>query len=738
MGEFFTPGEPVLTPFDFKLDNFVSKMSSLPPPEVFVDHPAQRAVAKALMVQYRCDDPDLQQAGLELFDVQAAVILSKISYDDEGNLIYEGLTASQIEHGEYAEMCTSNARMRMRDYRRHNPYPGVPDEYDIVQRWKPGDGVIHFALVIKLISPRQPPGDAAARAYRTIRMHYVPKERFLSSSVDWYPDTGAAKAQTNSYGEMNEHSSVARSIFREMEKGVEQWKMDLVNLRERIDHEYRLNQIGFSVASDEGAGPDIDFGPVDLWSKFTPPELPEDVLPSLIEDFAILTGRQMGADPAGLAMAALCVCAATTSDEVKLKVKQHGDWYESPRLWVAVVGSPSTKKTPILSAASAPLAEIDRGMHATWTAKLTRFNATPPEDRKGKKPPLQNRLRIEDTTVEAAQQVLEGSINGIMVLQDELSGFFAAMNRYNGGGDQAFWLRSFNGGEYAYNRVGRGAGLIPNLSVSLLGGIQPEPMRKVAADAQDDGLLQRIIPIVLKPATLGQDLPMPPVGLKYRDLIFRLHRLTPPGWANNKALEFDEGAQRIRRQREARHLQLQSAETVSRKMASHFGKYDGLFARLCLTFHCIDHCSQECTEKLGAVISEAIAQRVANFMEGFLIPHAVAFYGGVLGLSDDHERLCVLANFILAHKLDKVTNRDVQRGDRAMRGLAEKDIRPLFEQLEALGWLGRAPNLRPSLPPIWVVNPLVHTKFAERAGKEAARRRESREAIKDLLAAKDR
>ena len=105
---------------------------------------------------------------------------------------------------------------------------------------------------------------------------------------------------------------------------------------------------------------------------------------------------------------------------------------------------------------------------------------------------------------------------------------------------------------------------------------------------------------------------------------------------------------------------------------------------------------------------------------------------------DDPERLAAEANFILAHKLDKVTNRDVQRGDRAMRGLAEKDIRPLFEQLEALGWLGRAPNLRPSLPPIWVVNPLVHTKFAERAGKEAARRRESREAIKDLLAAKDR
>ena len=80
-----------------------------------------------------------------------------------------------------------------------------------------------------------------------------------------------------------------------------------------------------------------------------------------------------------------------------------------------------------------------------------------------------------------------------------------------------------------------------------------------------------------------------------------------------------------------------------------------------------------------------------------------------------------------------ITSRDVQRGDRAMRGLTDKDTRPLFEQLEALGWLTRASNIRPSLPPIWQVNPMVHKLYAERAAKEAARRTEAKTALAEIF-----
>jgi hypothetical protein len=488
--------------------------------------------------------------------------------------------------------------------------------------------------------------------------------------------------------------------------------------------------------------------PVDLWGSFDPPELPQGLLPPVIEQFARANGDQMGADPAGLAVAALVTCAAAIPDAIKIKVKRHDDWHESARLWAALMGPPSAKKSPIISAATAPLCRLDVEMMRQWQKRVQEYDALAPDEKKGKQRPPQTRLRIEDATIEAAQQVLEGSPWGVLMLQDEMSGFFGAMDKYNGGkgasADRAFWLRSFNGGQFALNRVSRGAAIIDNLSVSMLGGIQPEPLRKIAGDAVDDGLLQRLFPIMLRNATMGRDEPMPPVNNRYRTLIESLRKLQPPGWMAQGVLEFDDGAQQVRRNLEAKHLELQSLETINRKLSSHIGKYDGLFARLCVIWHCVEHIENTMLcdtpdfegEALPATVKEATAERVAEFLHSFLLAHSIAFYSGVLGLSDDHDRLTSIAGHILAHKLETVTNRDVQRGDRTMRGLKEYEIRPLLEQLGALGWLDRIDPPRPSSPPHWQVNPKVQQKFAERGQREEHRRKEARQTIRALVEGK--
>lgn len=71
----------------------------------------------------------------------------------------------------------------------------------------------------------------------------------------------------------------------------------------------------------------------------------------------------------GIAAAALAVCAAAIPDGVRLQVKQHDpDWAESPHLWVALVGGPSTKKSPLMATASKPLREIDHGLARDYMA----------------------------------------------------------------------------------------------------------------------------------------------------------------------------------------------------------------------------------------------------------------------------------------------------------------------------------------------------------------------------------
>ena len=201
-------------------------------------------------------------------------------------------------------------------------------------------------------------------------------------------------------------------------------------------------------------------------------------------------------------------------------------------------------------------------------------------------------------------------------------------------------------------------------------------------------------------------------------------------------LRFDDGAQAYRQELERKHLELQSCEAINPKLGAHIGKYNGIFARLCVIWHCIKNdikSDSGFTYDVPPTISEKTARQVGAFLHGFLLPHAIAFYAGVLGLSNDHDRLTAIASYILAHKLERLTNRDIQRGGRTLRNLGRQEIEVIFHHLDALGWIDRIPGPRPNSPSHWAVNPVVHSKFAARAAAEAERRARDRKIIGSLL-----
>jgi hypothetical protein len=484
--------------------------------------------------------------------------------------------------------------------------------------------------------------------------------------------------------------------------------------------------------------------PVDLWAHYSAPQLPSGLLPDVIERFARKHGEVMGADPAGLAMAALTVCATAITDDITLQVKKNDPtWKESPRLWVALVGPPSRKKSPIFKAAMRPLRRLDSNLMSDYLAKLRDYEALPNDQRKAAPKPKQKRLLISDATVEAAQEVMKDSPDGILSEQDELSGWFGAMDKFASGkgsqADRAFYLKSYNGGTYNLNRITRGAMQIPNLSINLLGGIQPEPLRKIANDTVDDGLIQRLLPVILRPASVGRDVPADGVIAEYERLIESLVLMRPPlrggiatdDHSRSTPIRFDDRTRAIRERLEVEHLALVEAlETVSPKLAAHYGKFDGLFARLCLLWHCIENAA---AIHPPAEIAASTAERVAKFMATFIRPSAVAFYAGMLGLSAGHEELIALAAWIVAKGLDEVGARDAQRSTQSLRHLAADEVRMLCEKLESFGWLERGEPAPKSNTPRWIVNPRVHDLFGDRAAAEQARREAAREALRDAL-----
>lgn len=474
--------------------------------------------------------------------------------------------------------------------------------------------------------------------------------------------------------------------------------------------------------------------PVDLWRRFDPPPLPEGLLPAPIERYARLQGELMGADPGGLAMAALTVCAAAIPDSVMLQVKEHDQsWTEAPRLWVSLIGPPSSKKTPIMSVAIKPLRKLNSNFMRAYKKDLAAYEKLPAEEKANQPKPVPIQLVFEDTTIEAAQMVLAHNPDGVLCAQDELSGWFGAMDKYSGAKgadkDRAFWLKAWNGGPYTVNRVTRGLTHIENLSVSLLGGIQPDKIRKTIKEAQDDGLIQRLFPIVLKPSNVGKDEPTPDVALEYEALIIGL-RNVKIFMFDEEVLRYEPEAQEIWRQAEAHHHMLQQMEAVNPKIASHIGKYDGLLARLSVIWHCIENVG---ADRLPTQITKDTVERVAKFLHGFLLGHAMSFYSSVLGLSEDHGHLQDVAGYILAHNKLTMTHRDLQRSTREMKALTREEARKLFERLEAFGWVELEQQPSPNAMPRWRVNPAVHTLFEVRAREEKIRREQVRQVMAELI-----
>src|SRR5690606_29591795 len=420
------------------------------------------------------------------------------------------------------------------------------------------------------------------------------RDMVWAAIVDWYRECPIPPSEREVEQKLLEVYAVYERKVRPQEAGntLEDEGRGLSAFREKWAYAMRQWDTKVAAAAKQESAPpagnDDSFtvrhdaaDPVDLWSKLSPPSLPTGLLPRQIEAFAFGEAEQMGADPAGLAMAALAVCAAAIPDRVRIKVKRHGHWYENARLWVALIGSPSTKKSPIIGQAVRPIARLDTAKMRAYLAKLAEYNDLSKDERKGTERPRQRRLRIEDTTIEAAQEVLKDSPDGVLLIQDELSGWFGAMDKYNSGGrgaakDRAFWLQSFNGGQYAVNRIGRDSSLIENLSVSMLGGIQPEAIAAVAKESVDDGLLQRLLPVVLQRASVGKDAPITSTTELYEALVEQLTAISISGTAKFGSsrdehecltLYFSDEALTIREELEARHLALMDIEGINRKLA---------------------------------------------------------------------------------------------------------------------------------------------------------------------------
>jgi hypothetical protein len=499
--------------------------------------------------------------------------------------------------------------------------------------------------------------------------------------------------------------------------------------------------------ANDNAAPASEFGePLDVFGIKPPPELPMDCLPAQIiayvEDQAALTG----CDPAIIGMSAIVAAAACITDGIKLQPKRHDPtWTESARLWVAVVGDPSTKKSPAISKAVRHVKRLDHRMaednasafadykwqHDQWKeAKKADKNNPPPEP---KIPPMK-RLVVEDITVEALTEVLKDNPRGVLTLKDELTGWFASMDAYKGATkgasmDRAHWLEAYNGGRRSIDRVTRGSVIVPNWSTCIIGGVQPDMMRRVASSMGNDGLLQRFMVLVARPAVVDVDRTPDMRAMDAFSALFdHLAGLQP----SETPVTLTEEAHHSR-EKVARYAKRMIDAFDNPHVQAWLGKWDGLYARLLLLYHCIE-CARYSIHPANEQVSGETADQVERLMCGVLLHHAIHFYGEIIDANERQEHIRQLARLILAKRFDRITKRDITLLWKASRRMEWWELRQVIDALCTMDWLlpDQTALDTDGKPRAWFVNAAVHSMFSEAASREQARRKAATETLRDI------
>jgi hypothetical protein len=256
------------------------------------------------------------------------------------------------------------------------------------------------------------------------------------------------------------------------------------------------------------------------------PEFPLQALPGSLRPWVADVVERMNC-PAEFVAVPLLVGAAmlTARTGVRLRVKALDDWSEGANLWALLVGRPGAMKSPAMREALAPLhrlegladsefreaereqalAKLKSELRNEALKKLARKRLTQNPDAaldefhsEEAEPPTRRRYIARDASYEALGKVLAENPGGILVERDELRGWFHSLGREEHAEARAFALQGHSGGPYTFDRITRAGGTIPDVRLSILGGIQPGPLGALMAqarrgEASADGLLERFL-----------------------------------------------------------------------------------------------------------------------------------------------------------------------------------------------------------------------------------------------------
>jgi len=445
---------------------------------------------------------------------------------------------------------------------------------------------------------------------------------------------------------------------------------------------------------------------------------PVDVLPEPVGSFVSDAAKSIGCDASYIALPLLAGLASAIGNSARIALKR--GWTEPAIVWGAIVGESGTAKSPALELALRPIRKRQHEAmkehadamkaHADALAvherdaahwKKSKSDSPPPAKPEA---PVADRCWTDDATTEALAVLLLQNPRGLLMVRDELAGWFN-FDRYaggKGGGDAARWLEMFGGRPLVVDRKAGGTLYVPRAAVSIAGGIQPETLRRaLGQEHRDNGLAARLL-LTCPPRTPKRwtETDVDPATESAVSAVFdRLFALTPElGDDGDESprlvtLADDGKAAWVRFYDEHAREQV----NLSGDEAATWAKLEAYTGRLALVLHLTRWAARDATLRDPARVDEAsIAAGVA--LARWFGDEARRVYA-ILSESDEERETRRLVEWI-RRKGGSVTVRDLTHGLRAYRGDPENAERELSRLAEAgVGrWESDAPGAKGGRP----------------------------------------
>jgi hypothetical protein len=418
--------------------------------------------------------------------------------------------------------------------------------------------------------------------------------------------------------------------------------------------------------------PDIEGALLDEKSIVVP-AFPLDTLPPPWRTWIADTARSVNVAADYVAQAVLAAVAGVCGAGVWVRVSSV--WTDPLSLWLAIVGAPSSGKSPALASVHRLVRALEEEVAAAELAK-------PGESRPGRRPP---RL-IGDGSYQALIDTALANRRGVLLWRDEPAGCFAPLI------------------------AGAAVRTLDRLPVTIMGTLEPDRLA-VTVQRGEEALAARFL--------YAWPAPPPFQPLAERKPARKDEALSLLRAIHNKAgtmedglyLYFDDdGLVALDGFMAGLHAELRLAEGLE---AAWLGKGQGLLPRLAAVLHLLDWSAAQMSDPSAAVgdIGRTAVERAIALWSGYYRVHAKAFFDR-MAPGDLDSRARRVVRWLTTCGAAAVSREDVRRtalgqtvnageADRVLARLTEAGVlRPIAPES---GPKGGRPALR------WEVNPALRT-----------------------------